>query len=55
MKIMKILEEKDITMIICKHFDVAPSKVNWTITKVGDDTAVEISVETDKDIPVLIL
>lgn len=53
MKIVKVLDEKDIALIICKHFDVAPSKVN-TVYNVYDTehVSVEIRVETDSDIQI---
>ena len=56
MKIVKVLNEKDIAMIICKHFDVAPSKVS-TVYNVYDTehVEVEVRVETDSDIQISLM
>ena len=53
MKIIKVLDENDLSMIVCKHFDVAPSKVK-TVYNVYDTehVSVEVHVETDSDIQI---
>ena len=56
MKIMKILDEKDITMIVCKHFDVAPSKVKVVYNVYDSEhVSVEVNVETDSDIKICLM
>lgn len=53
MKIIKVLNEDDLSMIVCKYFGVAPSKVK-TVYNVYDTehVSVEVHVETDSGIPV---
>lgn len=53
MKIIKVLNEDDLSRIVCKHFDVAPSKVK-TVYNVYDTehVSVEIQVETDSDLQI---
>ena len=48
MKNLKVLDRNDIVMLVCKHFNVAPSKVTLHVflTKEKDVDKVEISVET---------
>ena len=54
MKIVKVLDENDIQMVVCKHFDVAPSKVNIVYNVYDEDhVSVEVRVETDSDIKVM--
>lgn len=53
MKIIKVLNEDDLSRIVCKHFDVAPSKVK-TVYNVYDTehVSVEVHVETDSDLQI---
>lgn len=52
MKNIKVLDEHDIIAVVCKHFDVAPSKVELSVTKIGEDVSVEVSVEVDSGLQV---
>ena len=47
MKIVKVLNEEDLSMIVCKHFDVAPSKVK-VVYNVYDSEHVSVEVNVER-------